>query len=266
MTKSDLTVLMSVWSGDSASKFYASLVSVLDQSLKPDDVLLGVDGPVGEDLKEVISWAEENHLRVIYFPENRGLAWVLNDLLEMVETTFVARMDADDRSRPKRFEIQRRYLENNPSISVLGGSIIVRSDAVEIYRNYPTDPKQVASSCKYKNPLNHPTVMMRTRSIREVGGYPQLARCQDWALWGLLLRRGYALANIDEVVLEYSGGADLNRRRGWSYLQHELAVLKYFSRIGFVSRVEYGLSVSLRIVGRGMLILKSFLKPKFIKD
>ena len=262
MTKSDLTVLMSVWAGDSSSKFHASLVSVLDQSLKPDEVLLGVDGPVGEDLKEVISWAEEKPLRVIYFPDNRGLAWVLNDLLEMVETTFVARMDADDRSRPKRFEVQRTYLENNPSISVLGGSIVVRSDSREIYRSYPTDPKLVARACKYKNPLNHPTVMMRTRSIRDVGGYPRLTRCQDWALWGLLLRRGYVLANIDEVILEYSGGADLNRRRGWSYLKYELGVLKYFFSIGFLSRVEYGLSVSLRMVGRGMLILKSVLKPK----
>ena len=124
-----LSVLFPVYAGDIPKNIRLALDSVLYQSVRGlgTEVLVGVDGPVGEDVYSCLKQYELNkNVRTIWFPVNRGLAVVLNDLLDIClkeGRVFVARMDADDISLPDRFNKQVDYLINHPDIDVVGGAI-----------------------------------------------------------------------------------------------------------------------------------------------
>ena len=65
-------------------------------------------------------------MNIVYFPENRGLAVVLNDLLILCKEAnieYIVRMDADDISVPNRLANQVNYLLLHPEVDVVGGRI-----------------------------------------------------------------------------------------------------------------------------------------------
>lgn len=97
------------------------------QTYKDFHIYIGVDGPVGDDIKLYFKLIDEqNKVSIVWFRENRGLACVLNDLLDICFKEgyeYIARMDADDISVYSRFEKQIKYLEAHPEIDVVGGSI-----------------------------------------------------------------------------------------------------------------------------------------------
>lgn len=63
-------------------------------------------------------WADADH-RILQVEENRqGIAHALNAGLSLADTPYIARMDADDTSHPKRLAAQYQYLEKNMHIDV----------------------------------------------------------------------------------------------------------------------------------------------------
>ena len=68
------SVSMCVYGGDDPEHFREAVKSVLDQTVLPDEVVLTVDGPVPEPMKQAVVWAEQacKTLRVVRLPENRG--------------------------------------------------------------------------------------------------------------------------------------------------------------------------------------------------
>src|SRR5690606_13854066 len=82
-------------------------------------------------------------------------------------------------------------------------------------------------------PLSHPLTIFRKHIILSVGGYPPLRKAQDYALWSLLLVRGYKLSNVPKVLLRMRAGNDLLVRRGFSYFRCECELLRFQRQIGF---------------------------------
>ena len=70
------SVCMSVYHGDNAAFFKESVDSLLAQTRKPDEIVLVVDGPVGDDINQVISRFESScvFFRVIRLEKNSGHA------------------------------------------------------------------------------------------------------------------------------------------------------------------------------------------------
>ncbi|MGB2401356.1 MAG: glycosyltransferase [Porticoccaceae bacterium] len=249
--KIDLTVMMSVWRKDDPNLLKQAICSILNQTLLPNYLLIGIDGPVTKKLELVINeFSKRSNVKIFWFKENRGLAWVLNDLLREVQTELVGRMDADDFSLAERFEKQIPFFSNDPELSVLGAGINMVNNKSEKLRNYPTDHNSIFDRCPFRNPIAHPTVIIRTNALKSVGGYPEIRRCQDWALWGLMLSKGYKFGNLSLPVLDYRTGENFKERRNLQYLKDELSVIRFFRKIGFISIGKAFLSSLLRIAVR----------------
>ena len=122
-----VAVTLPVYKNDKVPYIHLSLDSILNQTYKNIHLYVGVDGPVGEDLEKCLKEYEQNDkVTVCWFPENRGLAIVLNDLLDVcfkADYNIIARMDADDISMLERIEKQVAYLESHQDIDVVGGAI-----------------------------------------------------------------------------------------------------------------------------------------------
>ena len=122
-----IAVILPVYKNDKVQYIKLSFDSILNQTYKDIHLFIGVDGPVGKDLEECLKMYEQDErVTVEWFKENRGLAIVLNDLLDICFKEgyeYIARMDADDISMPERFEKQMAYLQQHPEIDGVGGAM-----------------------------------------------------------------------------------------------------------------------------------------------
>ena len=228
-----IAVILPVYRNDKVPYVRLSLDSILGQTYKEIHLFVGVDGPVGEDLKDCLGqYEQDNRVTVEWFPENRGLAIVLNDLLDICfgeGYDYIARMDADDISLPDRFEKQIVYLLQHPNIDVVGGAI------EEIDENgnsrgktivYPETPEGCYKFFAKRNPHAHPAVMFRRSFFDKTGCKyrPEYRQNQDTMLWLDGMSHGTRHANIPDIVLRFRMTDTLfkKRRNGWAFAKKQL--------------------------------------------
>lgn len=238
---SDISILMSVYKSEKPTFLNIALQSVWDdQSLKPDKIVLVQDGPVGDELSEVLNqWKKKlgDNLCLLRNDINIGLTKSLIKGLSQITTKYVARMDSDDISLTDRLQKQFAFLEENPKISVVGCDIqefSEKNDNMGI-RRFPRNTEGAKNNIYKANPLAHPAVMMRKSMFDEGISYnPNYRTTQDLALWFDVLVAGYEVANLNEVLLKFRREDDIyHRRANWkdSWLElkiHERGIYKLY--------------------------------------
>ena len=221
---STISVLMSVYRSEKGEFLDRSLQSVWDdQTRKPEQIVLIEDGAIPEELELIIDSFQLRvnasgvaKMVVVKLPVNGGLTKALNAGIKHVTGDLIARMDSDDISAPQRFELQEKFLLENPEIDILGGSMQEFDDEHECLnvRHYPLTHED---ACKYivkACPLAHPAVMMRRRIFDEGLHYDERYRMsQDIKLWYDAILAGYRMANLQEIVLFFRQQGDVFRRR-----------------------------------------------------
>ena len=234
----------------------ACLLSIWDnQSLKPSQIVLIVDGPISDSLSKVISlWRLRLSptLDLITLPSNVGLASALNVGLSHCKYEFVARMDTDDVSTPNRFQDQISFMISNPNIDVLSGFVEECTEdlcSVLSVRVLPVENQQILCFLKYRNPISHPAVIYKKSAVLSVGGYPNIYP-EDYPLWGLLLARGFRFANLDTVLVRMRIEDSISSRRGVNFLLGQLRCFWLFRRIGLFGWFQFLLSSSFVILLR----------------
>lgn len=108
------SVILSIYYKESPLFLRESLDSLFSQTVCPDEVILVKDGPIGDELDNVIDSyvTRYPYLKVLSLVTNRGLGKALNEGLKYCSHELVARMDTDDIAMPERFENSWLYLRN----------------------------------------------------------------------------------------------------------------------------------------------------------
>lgn len=170
------SVLMSVYKKEKPEYLREALESVINQTLPPDEIVLVEDGPLTPELDAVLdeiaskliqkqSYKDTKlQLRVVKLEQNQQLGRALAEGLKHCTNELIVRMDTDDIAVSDRFEVQYRYMAEHPEIAVSGGLMEEFDPADESYRkvkNMPTSKENIKSYSRYRNPVNHMTVMFR---------------------------------------------------------------------------------------------------------
>ncbi len=268
MNNTTLGVLLPIYCKDKKEFLALSINSILNQTHSDFILYIGIDGPIDNDLSETINSFEKNDSRVkpIWFEENRGLAIVLNDLLDVAfnnNLEYIARMDADDISMPDRFAKQLYFLQTHPEADVVGGAIS-EIDEVGNSRNkvivYPTSPDECRSFFAKRNPHAHPAVMFRKRFFDKIGhAYrPEYRQNQDTMLWLDGFANNTFNANIPDVVLNFRMTDSLfkKRRNGWKFAKKQ-----FKDRLTINRTLNYGFDAD--IFGFAMFLLQ--LSPSWLR-
>jgi glycosyltransferase involved in cell wall biosynthesis len=249
------SVLMSIYNATQAPELDHSLKSLAAQHLAPNQIVLVRDGPVQPKVEQCIEkYIGTLPFKHLHYSQNRGLGAALRDGLSACENELVARVDCDDRSVPQRFDLQVKYLADNPSISVIGGWMKEYYPQSQVgkpntaVRKTPIEPTSVTCSARRRNPLNHPTVMFRKAHVLASGSYQPCMLFEDYFLWIRMLVAGYHLANIPHVLVETEVDSNyFTRRGGMAYLKHELDLLGKVRKLGFFSRTDATIFVLSRL-------------------
>ena len=252
---SNFSVLMSVYKKENPKFLYESIQSMLEQSLKPDEIILMIDGPLTDDLEKVIDLYKNNNLIQVYRNEkNLGLGKSLNIGLEKCKNEFIIRMDTDDISHHKRCEEQIKFLNINPDISVVGSSIIEFKDSIKnkkYIKSVETQHKNIIDKIKYRNPMNHPSVAFRKTHVIKSGGYLDLNLNEDYYLWIRMLLMGYKFSNINEPLLYMRINDETYLRRGGlNYFITQKLLFDFMKQNKLVNNKEYYYNLIMRFIIR----------------
>ena len=205
--KENISVLMSAYKNDDAKKLLKALKSVYEQTVRPSEIILVLDGPVSQDiLEEIKKYKEECPvLRVIALKENRGLGKALEIGLKQCSGKFVARMDSDDISLPERFEYQLTMLIEHPDISIVGTYIeefVDGTNELAGIRKVPLEHEQIVRYLKRRCPFNHVTVMFRKDEVLRCGGYQPWLYNEDYYLWVRMYENNCRFANLPKCLVK----------------------------------------------------------------
>lgn len=198
-----ISVLMAVRNG---IRFVNEAVtSILTQTESRFEFLIIDDGST-DGTAQCLEQIEDERVSVVR-QDNVGLTKSLNRLLAKARGQFIARMDADDCSLPKRFSRQIDFLTRHPSAVAVGSDVIYMNEfGRRLFRRRMPSSHAEIDACHlsgWGGFLVHPSVMMRADAVREVGGYDEsLTFCQDYDLWTRLALQGQ-LANLPEPLLLY---------------------------------------------------------------
>lgn len=226
-----ISVIMSVYKSEKADYLDRSLRSIwTDQTLKPDEIVLVEDGPLGDELLDVINRWQTNlgeKLIIVVNDENLGLTKSLNKAIKAAHGDYLARMDSDDISVPTRFEKQKNFLDRHADVSVVGGMLQEFDSSHNDLglKHFPVNPESVKSYIYKGSPLAHPTVMMRSSLFQKGLAYNEKYRTsQDIALWFDVLIAGYKISNLDQVTLYFRRDDEVMKRRSRKKAKNEFKI------------------------------------------
>lgn len=228
------SVLMSVYKNDISEYLNQAIESVLNQTIKPNEIVIVVDGSISIELKDILEKYKEKYdiFKIIYLKENQGLGDALRIGLKYCTYNIVARMDSDDISVPNRFEKQVQEFEKDKDLDIVGGQIyefIDNKENIICSREVPLENDDIYKYAKKRCPFNHVTVMFKKDSVLNSGGYLKWYNNEDYYLWIRMMESKSKFKNVPEYLVYVRVGNEMYQRRGGiQYFKSEYRITKVF--------------------------------------
>jgi len=200
---------------------YKSLKSI--SNIEPVDVLIIDDGSSIEPNKEILNTQFPNINKIIYIRNNinRGIEYVLNDGLNYAKEKgyqYIARLDCGDVSDPKRFKVQKEFLDKNKKVYLVGSwvsFIDMKGEEVFLFKPEISHAK-IEKRMFISNQFCHPAVMFRTIAIDKIGYYPLNRKAAEDYAYFFKFVKNFKTANIPQILLKYEvnpEGISLKKRK-----------------------------------------------------
>ena len=227
------SVAISVYQKDNADFFDRALQSITEQqTVKPSEIVLVCDGPLNDDLNEVIDKYRKAYpiFKVLRLKKNKGLGNALRLAVENASNELIARMDSDDVSVPNRFEQQLKYFLAHPEVDIVGGDItefIDEETNIVGKRSVPKKDSEIKDYMKTRCAFNHVSVMYKKSAVQNAGGYLDWFWNEDYYLWIRMQLNNAVFANTGTVLVNVRVGEEMYQRRGGKkYFKSEYGLQK----------------------------------------
>jgi glycosyltransferase involved in cell wall biosynthesis len=162
-----------------------------------------------------------------------GLVAALNAGLAAARAPLLARLDADDVAHPRRLELQAASFDDDPALDVLGSRVeLFGGDGNAGMRRYVEwlnallDHDALLRDIFVESPLAHPSVMLRTERLRDLGGWRDFDGPEDYDLWLRGARAGWRFGKRPETLLRWRDGPARLTRRDARYAPARFQALK----------------------------------------
>lgn len=199
-----VTIILPAYNG--AKWIEKAILSALGQSFQ-DFELIVMNDCSRDNTEEIVLTLAERDQRIKYFKneQNLGVQKTRNIALDMSRGEYIAEIDQDDEwIYFDKLKKQVEFLENNKDYVLIGtGAIMVDELGAEIARYLmPETDTEIRKKILRANCFIHSSVLYRTKSVKEIGGYNLMKMSEDHDLWLRLGRIG-KLMNFHEYSVKY---------------------------------------------------------------
>ncbi len=207
-----ISVIMSVYNGmplgpqsktRTASSAYLkeAVESILTQTYRNFEFII-VDDASKDDTWRYLKSLHDKRIKFIKNKKNLGLAASLNIALRQARGDFIARMDADDISKPNRLEVQLNFMEQNQDIDICGSFVKLIDNVGNIRGKIkkPVTDKEIKKELFWLTPLLHPTWFAKREVFEKLKGYDEKwDYVEDFEF--LTRAKDFKMANISKYLL-----------------------------------------------------------------
>ncbi len=198
-----VSVVTTVYNGE--RYFDRAAPGILAQTFDDFEFILVDDGSTDRTLPLLQELARRDPRIRVFAPGRLGAANAYNYGVEQARGEYIARQDFDDRSYPDRLRLQVALLDARPKVGIVGGAyLLVDERRNERYvRVPPADhPALLAAMARYV-PIAHTVATFRRQAWVEAGGYPLVENLIDLRFYLRVVKLGWELANVPEVLGEH---------------------------------------------------------------
>lgn len=203
-----VSVIMPVYNGE---KFLREAIqSVLNQTFSDFELIIVNDGSIDNSLDIIKEYAEKDSRIKIINQKNTGIVGALNNALKLSKGDYVARMDADDISLPKRLEKQIEFLEKEKAFICGAWANVIDQNGEQKGKKFSYPPrswKQIKLHLLRGNPFIHPSILFKKEIYDNEKDeneyfYKNYKNVEDYELWTRIVPK-YKSVNLQEYLLNY---------------------------------------------------------------
>jgi glycosyltransferase involved in cell wall biosynthesis len=199
-----------------------AIESVLNQTMNDYELIIIDDGSTDHSHEVIHKYSTSNDNIITIFQHNKGLNVTNNIALRKARGQYIIRLDADDWLDVHALQLLSGVLENNSDIGmVFPDYYYVDSSGklMETVRRHNFDEVSLLDQ-----PAHGACTMIRTRCLKEIGGYDEEFRRQDgYELWIRFIQH-YKVKNVNLPLFYY-------RQHSLSLTKNENQILKTRAKI-----------------------------------
>lgn len=129
-----VTIAMPVYNG--GPELRLAVQSIIDQSLTEWELIIIDDGS-SDGSVAALDVGLDSRIRILSDGQNKGLAARLNEIIDLAQAPFIARMDHDDVAHPERLARQVEFLQRNSEVDLVAARCLTMSESREIIGELP---------------------------------------------------------------------------------------------------------------------------------
>lgn len=212
-----------------------ALNSISGQTFSDFECLCIYDSPDDSTTSILSDYAKKDSRFKVLLGGNSGLIDALNHGLNNASGRYIARMDADDVSLRKRFQLQYELLESR-NFDIVGGHYFVINNAGQYIsaRVVPIKENEINLTLGSTVPFAHSSVMLRSDYLKKEGlryGIGTHKVAEDYQLWVEMIGKGARFGNVNDWILKYRWSEDSLSQRVKSNNKKDMLKIRdeYFS-------------------------------------
>jgi Glycosyl transferase family 2 len=181
-----------------------TLRSIAEQTYRNHKIIVWDNGSTDGTIEELRRWIPSRIPGTVVSERPMRLGPSLAALIEMADTEFCARIDADDINMPERLQLQVEFMRANPAVGVLGGQLAIIDEHGHRQGawRFATGDAEIRWRLRWESHMAHNAVLFRKSVVLAAGNYRDCQPVEDIDLW----RRVAAIAEIrslPDMLVEY---------------------------------------------------------------
>lgn len=217
----------------------ATIQSILNQTFKDIELII-VDDASSIDYKEFFQQLNDDRVKYFKLDKNTGPGHARNEGIKMARGEYIAIADSDDIYMPQRFELQAKFLDKHPDISLIGTTF--RFSNRKKLSFVPIDDKEIKIFMLFNSPLNNSTIMFRREEFARKNLFyiEDINFGEDYELWINAMFNNVKMANLEDFLMIYTRRpGQLSKARQ----EKQISILKklykkMFTHLGFEASGE----------------------------
>ncbi len=197
-----LSVIMSTYNRE--NMVLESVNSILTQTYDNFEFII-IDDNSTDNTYNLIKSLNDKRIKLFRSNRNCGCTFNYHTGQNIAKGEFIAHIDDDDISFPKRLETQINYMENNCDIVLAGTFIETFGENMRPSWVFYSDSEKINFSSNFYNPLCHSSIIYR-KSFMEKNNinYDINKKCaQDYDFYKQILLKGGKISNLEEILVKY---------------------------------------------------------------
>jgi len=259
--------LMVVSPTDNPSKLNRCLNSLVGQLVCAEQILLVLNGNLGQPLKSVLNQFEiGGSFDLVESASTLPLGLALNLGIKNISTEWILRIDPDDIGLRDRVALAEKCVKNNKFDLGFFSNYEIGAVGTPIFKRLTPVQYSIKNFLIF-NPVVHTTALIRKSALVNLGGYNDIYLAEDYELWLRFIQANKVIKFFPEFAIIYDTEGLVKRRRSIKTILGETKILRIKNLLKPRLRVINFLVFIMRIIYRVIPSpLITFIYSRFISQ